>query len=139
VDWPAVTERYFEPADVESLIPRLTEIMARVKAAHAEGREARDWLQREHERLNVAGGGLLDRAAWKAARERLERLAPVVQEGLEAIQALGGVTKDIEMGLVDFPHRRQGRVVNLCWRYGETRITHWHGLDEGYAGRKPLP
>jgi len=28
--------------------------------------------------------------------------------------------------------------VNLCWKYGEHAITHWHGLDEGYAGRKPL-
>jgi hypothetical protein len=61
-----------------------------------------------------------------------------VQEGLEAIQALGGVTKDLGMGLVDFPHLRDGRVVNLCWRHGEERITHWHGLEEGYARRKPL-
>ena len=42
------------------------------------------------------------------------------------------------MGLVDFLHLRDGREVNLCWRYGEERITHWHGLREGYAARKPL-
>ncbi len=41
-------------------------------------------------------------------------------------------------GLVDFLHLRDGREVNLCWRYGEERITHWHGLNEGYASRKPL-
>ena len=132
-------EHYFEPDEVESLIPRLTEIMARVMAAHAEGREARAWLETEHQRITVAGGGIVDRAAWRTARERLERCTPLVQDGLQAIQALGGVTKDVEMGLVDFPHRRQGRVVNLCWRHGETRIGYWHGLDEGYATRKPLP
>jgi hypothetical protein len=134
-----VTERHFEPEDVEALIPRLTEIMARVIAAHAEGRDARAWLEAEQHRITVAGGGVLDRVAWRAARERLERCGPVVQDGLQAIQALGGVTKDVEMGLVDFPHRRRGAVVNLCWRYGETRIGFWHGLDEGYAKRKPLP
>lgn len=134
-----MTERYFEPGDVEPLIPRLTEIVARVMAAHVEGREARAWLATEQDRITVAGGAVVDRAAWRTARERLERCGPVVQEGLRAIQKLGGVTKDVEMGLVDFPHRREGQVVNLCWRYGETRITHWHGLDEGYASRKPLP
>jgi hypothetical protein len=57
---------------------------------------------------------------------------------LTEIQALGGVIKDLALGLVDFPHLREGRTVNLCWRYGEQRVTHWHGLDEGYAARKPL-
>jgi hypothetical protein len=40
--------------------------------------------------------------------------------------------------LVDFPHLRRGEEVNLCWKYGEREIRHWHGLDEGYSGRKPL-
>ena len=61
-----------------------------------------------------------------------------MQQGLEQVQALGGVPKDLGLGLVDFLHLRDGREVNLCWRYGEERITHWHGLDEGYASRKPL-
>jgi hypothetical protein len=134
-----VPERYFEPEDVERLIPRLTEIMARVISAHAEGREARAWLQGEHQRITVAGGGVVDQAAWRAARERLERCAPVVEQGLAAIEALGGVTKDLELGLVDFPHRRRGAVVNLCWKYGEARVAFWHGLEEGFARRKPLP
>jgi hypothetical protein len=134
-----VPERYFEPEDVERLIPRLTEIMARVISAHAEGREARAWLQGEHQRITVAGGGVVDQAAWRATRERLERCAPVVEQGLAAIEALGGVTKDLELGLVDFPHRRRGAVVNLCWKYGEARVAFWHGLEEGFARRKPLP
>jgi hypothetical protein len=61
-----------------------------------------------------------------------------VQQGLEQVQALGGVPKDLGLGLVDFIHLRNGREVNLCWRYGEGKITHWHGLDEGYSSRKPL-
>ena len=57
---------------------------------------------------------------------------------LNRILALGGVPKDVGLGLVDFPHRRGGEVVNLCWKFGEREIRFWHGLDEGYAGRKPL-
>jgi hypothetical protein len=133
-----VSERYFGPEEVERLIPRLTPIMERVMAAHAAGGEARAWLEREQQRITMAGGGVVDQAAWRATRERLDRSARTVQEGLGAIQQMGGVTKDLETGLVDFLHLREGREVNLCWRFGEERITHWHGLDEGYARRKPL-
>ena len=133
-----MSERYFGPEEVERLIPRLSSIMARVMAAHAEGAEARAWLEKEQQRITMAGGGVVDQAAWRATRERLDRSARTVQEGLEAIRKMGGVTKDLGLGLVDFLHLREGREVNLCWRYGEERITHWHGLSEGYATRKPL-
>jgi len=133
-----VPDRYFLPEDVERLIPQLTRIMERVRTAHAAGVEAREALAAEEKRITLAGGGVVDRAMWKARVERLERSARDVQAGLEKIQRLGGVTKDLGLGLVDFPHLRDGREVNLCWRYGEERITHWHGLDEGYARRKPL-
>jgi hypothetical protein len=29
-------------------------------------------------------------------------------------------------------------VVLLCWKLGEEEIGYWHGVDEGFAGRKPL-
>jgi hypothetical protein len=68
----------------------------------------------------------------------LERATAAMREGLEAVQALGGVVKDLGIGLVDFPHLMRGQTVNLCWKYGEREIRFWHGLDEGYASRKPL-
>jgi hypothetical protein len=49
------------------------------------------------------------------------------------------LVKDIDVGLVDFPVRRGDETVLLCWKVGEDRIRFWHGLEEGYAGRKPLP
>lgn len=133
-----MSERYWAPEEVERLIPRLTEIMDRVRSAHAEAGQARERLQAEQQRIMMSGGGVVDQTAWRATRERLDRGTRVVQEGLAEIQGLGGVTKDLGLGLVDFPHLREGRKVNLCWRYGEERITHWHGLDEGYTARKPL-
>ena len=131
-------ERYFAPADVERLIPRLTRIMQRVMAANAAGLEARETSAAEQKRITLAGGGVVDQAAWKARADLIERSVNDVRAGLEDIQRLGGVTKDLSLGLVDFLHLRDGREVNLCWKFGEERITHWHGLDEGYARRKPL-
>jgi len=133
-----VAERYFTPAEVEALIPRLTPIMAQVMAAHAEAAEARDRLQAEQQRIAAAGGGVLDRAAWQQSKERIERMTGEIQNGLDQILKLGGVPKDLGLGLVDFLHLRNGKEVNLCWKHGERQIRHWHGLDEGYAARKPL-
>lgn len=126
------------PEEVERLIPVLARVMERLMPAHREALEIRGALQAEQRRITLAGGGVVDRTTWRARTARLERLTADIQAGLQEIAALGGTTKDLATGLVDFPHRRAGRTVNLCWRYGEERITHWHGLDEGYAGRKPL-
>jgi len=73
-----------------------------------------------------------------AAKEAADRLAAKIRQGIQEIQALGCVVKDLDMGLVDFPALRDGQEVYLCYRLGEERIAFWHGLEEGYAGRKPL-
>jgi hypothetical protein len=123
---------------VEALIPRLTRIMEGVMAAHTDAGAARDRLQAEQQRIAEAGGGVLDQRAWRADKERVERLTAEIQRGLDQILKLGGVPKDLGLGLVDFPHLRHGEEVNLCWKLGEREIRHWHGPDEGYAGRKLL-
>lgn len=129
---------YFTPEEVEALIPELAEIMERLMRAKGELAEVRAALHAEQHRIMLAGGGVIDRARWGERARRLEERTRQIQEGIAAIAALGGVPKDIGMGLVDFPHRMGDQEVNLCWRYGETTINFWHGLDEGFANRKPL-
>ena len=133
-----MAERYFTVADVEALIPALARIMKGVMSDHAEVSAAQERMQAEQQRIAMAGGGVLDRRAWRADKERIERLTGEIRQGLGEIVELGGAPKDLGLGLVDFLHLRDGREVNLCWKYGEREIRHWHGLDEGYAGRKPL-
>ena len=55
------------------------------------------------------------------------------------LQALGCEVKDFQQGLVDFQGHLGSDTVNLCWRWGEPDIRHWHTLDSGFAGRKPIP
>ena len=134
----SVTDRYFSPEEVEALIPRLTDIVDRLRDAQAAVDETRTRLQAEQQRLTLAGGGMLDQAQWRADQAGMKTGMAHAKKAAEEIHALGGVPKGIEEGLVDFPHLRDGRVVNLCWKYGETRIRFWHGMDEGFAARKPL-
>jgi hypothetical protein len=129
---------HFQPADVDRLIPRLSEIMERAMKAHASAGTIAERLEHERQRIQLAGGGVIDRAAWQADAKRLADLTDTVRQALAEVAELGGVTKDIGLGLVDFPHLRAGRTVNLCWKFGEDAVRHWHGLDEGYANRRPL-
>jgi hypothetical protein len=133
-----VAERYFTRAEVEALIPTLTEIMTGVIAAQAEGAAVRETFRADEDRIAMSGGGIIDHAVWRQGRDELEQIGHRIEGRLEAIARLGGVTKDLELGLVDFPHLRDGQVVNLCWKHGENAIEYWHGLDEGFAKRKPL-
>ena len=133
-----MADRYFEPHEVDSLIPRLRRVMERVMGAHEEGTTITARLASERERIGQAGGGVIDRAAWQRDAARVTECTEIVKSGLAEIGDMGGVIKDLALGLVDFPHLRDGQVVNLCWKFGEAAVRHWHGLDEGFASRKPL-
>lgn len=129
---------HFQPADVDRLIPRLSQVMERAMKAHAAAAAITERLEQERQRIRLAGGGTIDRNAWQVDATRLDDLTDLVGQALAEIGDMGGVTKDIGLGLVDFLHVRDGREVNLCWRFGEEAVRHWHGLDEGYARRRPL-
>ena len=130
--------KYFTPEEVETLIPRLTEIMEPLMERHREVLRLRAELAQEQRRIMLSGGGILYRDAWQDRTRRVAELTREIEEGISEAMSLGGVPKDLEIGLVDFPHLMDGREVNLCWRVGETTIGFWHGLNEGFADRKPL-
>ena len=131
-------ERLFTPDEVEALIPRLTDLVERLREAHEAVVAVRERLQAEQRRLALAGGGVLYQARWRADQAELETATTRAQTLVDELHEMGGVAKDLQLGLVDFPHLKDGRIVNLCWKYGETHVRWWHGLDEGFAARKPL-
>lgn len=57
---------------------------------------------------------------------------------LDQLNELGCVVKDLDEGLIDFPHVLNGRDVLLCWKEGEHCIEFWHDLEGGFAGRQPI-
>jgi hypothetical protein len=72
------------------------------------------------------------------AQGELERLAEEVAAAVEDLDAIGVVVKDLDLGLLDFPGVRDGEEVELCWQVGEDAVSHWHPLEVGYRGRKPI-
>jgi hypothetical protein len=87
----------------------------------------------------VAGNGLVEPRQLGEARARVEQEAGAVARCAEEIQTLGVLVKDLDQGLLDFPARRGDEDIYLCWRVGEPAVAFWHGVDDGFAGRRPLP
>lgn len=74
----------------------------------------------------------------KTEDDAMTRAMEELEKEIQKLEDLGCVLKDMNTGLVDFPAVRLGTRVWLCWKLDEERVTFWHGLHEGFAGRKPV-
>ena len=88
----------------------------------------------------IAGnGGNVEPHELQNVQEELDEQVAGIARCVARIHEVGALVKDLDDGLVDFPAKRHGEDVLLCWRLGEDEVGFWHGLDEGFSGRKPLP
>jgi hypothetical protein len=133
-----VADRYFTPTEANDALktvrPLVEEMVARRRAlSEAATRRA------ELARLVAGNGGGVDPGDFATLDEEATREAAEIARLVSRIQELGVLVKDLDRGLVDFPALRGDEEVLLCWELGEDEIAFWHGLEEGFAGRKPLP
>jgi len=64
------------------------------------------------------------------------RLLVDLCRSFDRIGRSGVQVKDPREGLLDFPAKRDGRDVLLCWKVGEPTLDFWHEAEEGLAGRR---
>ena len=130
---------HFSVGDVEALIPALERIFTDVLQLRAALRGIEEKLERagvkmSREELLESDDGPTD---VRRAKALFRGFYEALSDEIEQVRALGGEVKDIEQGLVDFPARRRGEEILLCWRLGEKTIGFWHGLESGF--RRPPP
>jgi hypothetical protein len=133
-----MAHRYFTPeeatAHLAEVRPVAEELVRHRRAMGvAAGRRA-ELVQRI-----AANGGDFDPQEPRTLEDEFEREGQEVARCVEQLEALGVLVKDLDSGLVDFPALREGEEVLLCWQLGEDEVAFWHGVEEGFAGRKPLP
>ncbi|MEX2237993.1 MAG: DUF2203 domain-containing protein [Dehalococcoidia bacterium] len=128
--------RLFTLDEARSHLPKLREILPGLMDAVREAEPLREQMA-AIQRATAGNGHVVDDDV-AARRRRLEQLAETINEVLQELNQLGIEMKDLVRGLVDFPSRRDDRVVYLCWLYDEEDIQYWHELDAGFAGRQPL-
>ncbi len=126
----------FTIEQAEALLPQLREILLDMQRCKREVDAVRGDLG--HAVQAATGNGhVKDEPSLAEKRRRAESFVEQLNAGLARINELGVELKDMDQGLLDFPHEREGRVVNLCWRLGEEHIAWWHEIDTGFAGRQP--
>lgn len=126
--------KLFSPDRVNTLIPVLQPLVDELW----DKRRALAILLLEHD-LSVHAPGGTDAVPVRPYEDRrlMEVKAEVIRL-INRIESHGCILKDVDLGLLDFPSLRGQRAVFLCWKSGETEISHWHGTDETYADRKAL-
>ena len=123
-------ERIFTLSEANRLIPQLEEHLTAVKRGKTVLIRTKDEIKKASSKAQF-GGGSFAGPHYITALEQ-------TSENLQAIQEMGVLVKDLDIGLCDFPYLMNGRIVYLCWKLGEAEIHWWHEVNSGYTGRQPL-
>jgi len=132
-------QRVFTISEVNALIPELSSLV---------GDQLREQSEIEHglaELMRLTGKPPRSLEAADTDSSEVNRLKGNLrgrisryESGWQRVQKWGGVIKDPQTGLVDFYGRVDGKLVWLCWRYGEDSLGYYHELSAGYSARRPL-
>ena len=127
----------FTPAEANSALTEVRPVAERLVAVRKRMRE----LERTQRDLVTAiggNGGGYAAGDLNEAQTELVGLADAAVVCVDRLDEFGVQVKDLDTGLLDFPALREGEEVELCWQVGEDAVAHWHGIGEGFAGRKPI-
>jgi len=124
-------EHYFTPQEASKLLPdikpRMKELIEKKKVIAV--------LNAELERLSLLR---IRSAELSEKASLLDTLVEQMTRKIAELEDLGVKVKDLDTGLIDFPADRYGDKVMLCWRYGESEVSYWHKLNEGFVNRRSL-
>jgi hypothetical protein len=120
-------ERTFSKDEADAMLPELRVRLERIRTNRQIMLGA---AERIREQISADGGGHFGNDYWDASR--------ALKGDLETLAAENVLLRDPQTGLVDFPGVRDGRPVFLCWQLGEHAVEHWHEVESGFLGRRPL-
>jgi hypothetical protein len=132
-------QRVFTLEEANELVPRLQDLVK-------EQLTRRSAIEQLLARLGRELGDVPERIVLEPSdphevREMKRDLVRRIEEyraGWREIEELGAVLKDPRVGLLDFYGRVDGKLVWLCWRYGEAEVGFYHALEEGFSARRPI-
>ena len=131
-------DKYFERDEAEQLLPMIGENLGKALEQKKKIDALDEDFARAAARIMALGGSIPASGDLAKKRNQRDESVSELEEAVNRIQEMGCVIKDLDIGLVDFPSLRDGQEIYLCWKLGETRIGFYHGMNEGFAGRKPL-
>ena len=133
-----MADKYFDRREAEELLPTITPWLEEARDQKEKIETFKNELAQVASRIMVMGGIFPPVADLLRKKSEHDETAERLVEVINRIQETGVLVKDLDIGLVDFPSLLEGEEIYLCWKLGEDHIAFWHGVDEGYAGRKPI-
>jgi len=124
--------------EAQSLLPVVESLLKRAIEGKRAAQEVEERVAGLNRRIYLTGGMRVDVAAVAKDRAEMEGHLQRVRESIAEIDSIGVQVKDMDTGLLDFPCKVDDQVVLLCWRLGESAIEHWHTMEDGFKGRKPV-
>jgi hypothetical protein len=129
----------FTVEGVNALVPRLNDLVGRqIDRRSVIEKKLRDLATLTGEVPEAIVLGVDDSMPVADLKRELMARIDEYQVGWRELEDLGAVLKDARIGLLDFYGSVEGKMVWLCWKYGENEVSHYHALDEGYNARKEL-
>lgn len=133
-----MADRTFTLSEAQTLLPILESLLRTAIDGKKLIESVDTELQELAHRVFLRGGILVNIIHMARRKAEREKAIQRVKDSIGEIDATGVQVKDLDIGLLDFPCEVDGHIVLLCWKLGEKGITHWHGVSEGFAGRKPI-
>lgn len=131
-------QKTFTFEEATTLLPILRALLKRAMEGKRLIEDVEKELQDVKHRILLSGGLLIDIPEMARRRAERDKALQDIKDALAEIDAIGVQVKDLDIGLLDFPCVVDGEIVLLCWKYGEEKIQFWHGMEEGFRGRKPI-
>ena len=131
-------QKTFTLDEATTLLPVLRALLKRAMEGKRLIEDVEKELQDVKHRILLSGGLLIDIPEMARRRAARDKALQDIKDALAEIDAIGVQVKDLDIGLLDFPCVVDDDIVLLCWKYGEEKIQFWHGLEEGFRGRKPI-
>src|SRR5215471_608723 len=123
-------QRTFTVDEANNLIPKLRRLLRRLIRHRGQLVDLNSEIQKARDNAENNGG------SFRGGQYLIELVK--FSECAQMVETLGVIIKDLDVGLCDFPHVRDGRIVYLCWKLGEDEVGWWHDIERGFAGRRPI-
>jgi hypothetical protein len=130
--------KFFSLRQAESLIPEVEAAIREAIALKQQYATAEIEVQERARRITMSGGVSVNLSEMIELKSRRDQSAGRLKAAVANIHGFGCLVKDLDIGLIDFPTLLRGEEVYLCWKLGETAIEFWHGVQEGFRGRKKI-
>lgn len=133
-----MSDRTFTLSEAQALLPVLESLLRAAMDGKKTAEAVAGEMSSLQHRIFIGGGVRVDILQVLKRKAEGEKAAQRARDAVAEISAAGVQVKDLDTGLLDFPCLVDGEIVLLCWKAGEKEIAHWHGTEEGFAGRKPI-